>query len=65
MYMKFLLLHDILSVTTVNDLMIIVKHSPLGGLGLGGTLFFGGSAGVSFFRQKGSSMNSGWREKQK
>lgn len=57
--------YDALSLTTVDYLIIIVKHLPLGGLGLGGTPFFGGSAGVSFFRQNGSSINSGWREKEK
>ena len=36
-------------------------HSPLGGFGLGGTLFFGGRAGVSFFLVNGSSTNPDWK----
>jgi len=43
----------------------VVNFSPLGGLGLGGTLFFGGRAGVSLFLLNGSSTNAGWNDKQR
>lgn len=34
-------------------------------MGLGGILFFGGRAGVSFFRQNGSSIKSGCKDKKR